>query len=44
MSPDCAVTSLVIHTKDKELVAKIVAREKAQEKYNDAIASGNVAY
>lgn len=29
VSPDCAVTSLVIVTKDKEIEAKIVAREKA---------------
>ncbi len=40
----CAVTKLVVVTEDQELEAKIVGREKAAQKYEDATARGNAAY
>ena len=39
-----AVCSLTVITDDKEIEAKIMPTEKAKEKYDDALASGNAAY
>ena len=39
-----ALTRLVVETEDRELEARIMPKEKAQEKYDDAIAGGKAAY
>lgn len=44
VDPDMAVCSLTIVTEEKELQAKIMKKEKAEEKYDDAISSGDAAY
>ena len=44
LPPDCAVTELVVISEDKEIRAKIVDKEKAAERYSDALAQGHAAY
>ena len=39
-----AVAGLTVITEEKELKAKIMAKEKGKEKYEDAVSSGDAAY
>ncbi|CDW82813.1 UNKNOWN [Stylonychia lemnae] len=41
--PDVVVSRLVIEMDDRVIEGKIIEKEKAQEKYDDAIAGGNAA-
>ena len=40
--PDQIIAGMKITVGDKTIEAKIMEKEKAQDKYNDAIASGNM--
>ena len=44
VDPEMAVAGLTVITEEKELKAKILAKEKGKEKYEDAVSSGDAAY
>jgi len=43
VDPDMVVNNLTIKIGDKEIEAKVMEKEKAQEKYDDAVSSGKAA-
>ena len=44
VDPEMAVAGLTVITEERELKAKILPKEKGQEKYDDAVSSGDAAY
>jgi len=43
MPEECVISSMIIQIDDKTIEGKVMEKEKAQNKYDDAIASGNLA-
>jgi len=43
LDQQASVLSLTVQVGDKEIVAKIEAKEEAKEKYDDAMAAGKLA-
>ena len=41
---NCIITKFEMILDDQKIVSKILEKEKAEEKYNDAIASGNTGF
>ena len=44
LKPEIQLTKFVITIGDKTIISKVLPKEKAQEKYTDAIASGNTGF